>query len=376
MVLLFHIPHHHLSNPNLTLRYLLLIPLDFGYLGVTLFLVVSGFCINLTTAGNMAYGGERNFSWGTFWKRRTRRLYPPYLAAVILGLAVAFPLGELRAQSVLFPDYKLSTDVLLHLFMLHNLLAAYKFGVGNGPLWSLGLEEQLYALYAVYLPMRRKLSARAVLGIVLIITLVWRLFTSSDSYLAVSPGSRWAWELWPFNFWLFWILGAVAAENYTGACRLPKWCSSLRVAVLLCLCAVVISPMTVGRVADSPTVLLIDSSGALSTVLKQLDLLSDPLFAVAFFVIVNYGVNREAAGHRFGAIVRALALVGIMSYSQYLTHVPVLHLLEACLGWDRSIQMVALRYALFIPISLVIGWAFYVLIERKFLNRINLEWQE
>src|SRR5207302_4939927 len=62
---------------------------SFGYVGVFLFFVISGFCIHLQWAKSRANGQSRSIEFGSFWKRRIRRLYPPYLIAFALFLLMA-----------------------------------------------------------------------------------------------------------------------------------------------------------------------------------------------------------------------------------------------------------------------------------------------
>src|SRR5713226_4546853 len=60
-----------------------------GYIGVFLFFVISGFCIHLQWAKSKADGRERSIQFGPFWRRRIRRLYPPYLIAFALFMLMA-----------------------------------------------------------------------------------------------------------------------------------------------------------------------------------------------------------------------------------------------------------------------------------------------
>src|SRR5215217_6024249 len=57
-----------------------------GYIGVFLFFVISGFCIHLQWARAKAAGMEPEVRFGPFWKRRIRRLYPPYIITLLLFL--------------------------------------------------------------------------------------------------------------------------------------------------------------------------------------------------------------------------------------------------------------------------------------------------
>src|SRR5690242_5231021 len=56
--------------------------LRLGYLGVPLFFVISGFCIHMAAASG------RPLRPLDFWKRRLRRLYPPYLASLLFSMAI------------------------------------------------------------------------------------------------------------------------------------------------------------------------------------------------------------------------------------------------------------------------------------------------
>src|SRR5678816_462717 len=59
---------------------------SFGYIGVFLFFVISGFCIHLQWARTKAAGVEPDIRFGSFWRRRIRRLYPPYIITLLLFL--------------------------------------------------------------------------------------------------------------------------------------------------------------------------------------------------------------------------------------------------------------------------------------------------
>src|SRR6185503_20553603 len=59
----------------------------FAFAGIYLFFVISGFCIHLFWAKARAKGVfEPAINFFSFWKRRVRRLYPPYFAALALYL--------------------------------------------------------------------------------------------------------------------------------------------------------------------------------------------------------------------------------------------------------------------------------------------------
>ena len=62
--------------------YLTFFLVQYGYLGVTIFFVISGFCIHLPQARRFAQTGADELRLGYFFRRRFWRLYPAYFAAL------------------------------------------------------------------------------------------------------------------------------------------------------------------------------------------------------------------------------------------------------------------------------------------------------
>ncbi|TSI11732.1 acyltransferase [Brevibacterium aurantiacum] len=134
--------------------------LDGGFLGVDLFLVLSGFLITglllreITTTGSI--------SLLRFWGRRLRRLFPA-LAAVLVGVALAVWWIERSAASTAVNAELVRTTlsdglwVQLHLVNWHLLAqdASYWEAFGQSRLfthlWSIAVEEQFYILWPVLL---------------------------------------------------------------------------------------------------------------------------------------------------------------------------------------------------------------------------------
>src|SRR5919205_681378 len=86
----------------------------FAYAGIYLFFVISGFCIHLYWAKARAAGVDKPvINFFVFWKRRVRRLYPPYFAALALYL------GYIAYKTPVAINGFYLWDIGLHLFMLH-----------------------------------------------------------------------------------------------------------------------------------------------------------------------------------------------------------------------------------------------------------------
>jgi peptidoglycan/LPS O-acetylase OafA/YrhL len=375
-VLYHHVPFSAADLPPLA-QALLSAPTRLGRLGVPLFLVLSGFCIHLSVARGLARGEGVRPTWGAFWRRRFWRLYPPYLAAIALSLAIYRGLAGPQA----YPDFErvvaLPWDLLTHLVMAHNLFADYCFGLGNGPFWSLGLEEQLYALYALFLVLRRRRSSWWIAGVTLLVCLAWQGAWKCGCGMddgAVQPAwgpaplALGRWLKWPVGLWFYWVLGAVAAEAHTGALRLPAWCSRRRAALLFVAFGLGTSSVALGTLfpaGDQAS----HSGVSPEPIVRLLSGCSEPAFAVAAFILLNRWVRAEVEGRFRGPLVRALAAVGLMSYSLYLTHLPLVRLLVHLLPPGTSLAAWLLRLAVVLPTCVGFAALFFRLVEQHFLGQ-------
>jgi peptidoglycan/LPS O-acetylase OafA/YrhL len=377
-VLLYHVPHLQHLPPSGNRS--LFLPFDYGARGVNLFLVISGFCIHLSVARRLASGQGASCNWGAFWWRRCYRLYPPYLAAILFSFLCMLPLGGSHPQLRLYLDAPpvLAQDLATHLVMIHNLFPPYILGLGNGAFWTLGLEEQLYALYAGLLLLRARLSAPVAYLVVFAVTLLWYLpGVVAACRCPLPPGEMpplW-WPAWPFAWWAAWALGAVAAEAYAGAIALPRWCYHRGVALALAGVGVVCYPMVLSLVrVDAFLVWLLGADHWLLGALLNFWVLirvGDYALVVAFFIVINRWVRAEAAGRFGGPVRRWFARIGVISYSLYLTHAPLIHLIET--GWlnrvlSANVLGTLLRYVLYVPLCLGVAALFFRGVESRFLN--------
>ena len=171
-------------------------PSLFGYAGVPLFFVISGFCIHLSFLQD-----PRPFAYWPFMGRRFWRIYPAYLVAI--GLSLLLP-GNLIWQTHHVPK-----SVLLHLLFLHNVDHTTVYEL-SPPFWTLAVEFQFYAAYPIFLLLRRWFGAMTAVVIVLALAVALSLaWHGSHSGFASPPALR------PALFWPEWCLGALIAERFT-----------------------------------------------------------------------------------------------------------------------------------------------------------------
>ncbi len=336
---------------------------NYGSYGVNLFLVISGFCIHMQWA-RTGEGRDVRSKEGPkvrffdFWKRRLRRLYPPYFVALVAslaGLAVIAHLSGGHGQSVAslfgYPSNRqLFIDVVLLLLLTQNVNNA-SARVGNGPFWSLALEEQLYMLYFPFLAIRRRWGWRPALILVVGVTLAWR------AVFAFTPTPPEFWYVVGPARWLEWTLGALAVEAFLGRIELSRWLAS----------PITLAASAIASVLVMPPYVTLDQR--LWTPFPGAAIVNDVLFSFTAFVLVNWFCQLDRKGvFRDRRIPSVFARVGIFSYSLYLVHNPVMVVVKRVaigLGIHSVVAIVILR----LGSAIFAGWLFFRLVESFFLTK-------
>lgn len=147
--------------------------LSHGRIGVAIFIVLSGYCLMLPVAQSGSFRLRQG--WRTYLLRRTKRIYPPYLAALGFSMLVLALLPDnLAARSHWLTTFEPNSgwsNFLAHLFLVHNLDNAWLFKI-NAPFWSVATEWQIYFIFpALILPV----AARVGIGWTVLLTAVLAL---------------------------------------------------------------------------------------------------------------------------------------------------------------------------------------------------------
>jgi peptidoglycan/LPS O-acetylase OafA/YrhL len=321
----------------------------FAYAGIYLFFVISGFCIHLFWARARAAGIEKPvINFFLFWKRRVRRLYPPYLAALALYLAYAAYTIPVKVNGLYL------WDVGLHLLMLHNLDVRTTYSI-NAAFWTLAIEEQLYLAYFLLLFLRIRYGWAITLLLCLSARVGWLIL---GRYLSHSIGMDIPITEAAASNWFIWALGALSVEAALGVTKLPGWCYRTGVACLALLCAMCLA-LTLPVIGDMTWV---HDAGWL---------LMHPAWGLGFFILVNKAVKMEQAwrlrSFAVPRLVNAFASIGLFSYSLYLTHLLVL-MHWYWFGFTR-LHILSISLLIMVPLSVLFGWLFFRLCERPFMTR-------
>jgi len=337
--------------PGNLLKYpvrLLQLSSSFGYIGVFLFFVISGFCIHLTWARARANGEQQpKIPFGQFWKRRLRRLYPPYIIALVLFFF--FTATSVGLNITHFFIY----DVVLHLLMLHNLDPKTCYSI-NGVFWTLAIEEQLYLAYFLLLYLRSRFGWGVTLAVCLLARVAWMVFSHvvwAKTGIGVPVPEAAA------SHWFTWALGAVGVEALFGLVKLPRWTRNLQLAVLLIIAASALSHYLPSISKD--------------TIWHNVSwFLIHPMWGVGFFIVVNKSVLAESGWVRnlkLPWIISVFATLGVFSYSIYLTH--ELTIMQSWRWSNPASWQFQNVFLVVIPATILFAWVYFWFCERPFMSR-------
>lgn len=341
-VFLLHIHGYWLDNvrpPTLTLDGLVVKSIAFGGAGVDIFIVLSGFCLTLP----LLRGGPGELSrmrTAGFFRRRAYRLLPAYFAALF-----AVVLLELipTIRPLLVARDLTWTDLLTHVTLTFPLFGE-TLGSVNGSLWSISLEATLYLGFPVLLLIYRWRGIRGVMVITVCVAIIWAVFSAywrgTNAYPAALPELD---KLFPAR-WVQFALGMWAAI----VVRHPKG-GELRLALPVLAIATPAGVLSYTRSLDLPAALAWGLVGASLLVMMS---------------AVPEGVFRRGP-------LRWLKSLGVISYSFYLLHQPVL-LLTSGIGKEAGLGVlgtVALALLTAGSLTVLAATVFFHGIEKPFLTR-------
>jgi len=131
---------------------------NYGWMGVDLFFVLSGYLIGYQLLAPLARGEP--LAWRDFYRRRAFRILPAFM--VVLSIYVAFP--ALRESPGLQPAWHFLSFTL-------NLLIDYQHNPTFSHAWSLCVEEHFYLLFpwlAFWMTRRPSVGRTVALGLAVV----------------------------------------------------------------------------------------------------------------------------------------------------------------------------------------------------------------
>jgi peptidoglycan/LPS O-acetylase OafA/YrhL len=325
--------------------------LDHGYFAVSVFIVLSGYCLMIPVVRSSA---ARGHGLVTYMKRRARRILPPYYAALALSLLLIAVVPGLQRSSGVRMDEALPAygagPLLSHLCLVHNLSPNWLYKI-DPPMWSVAVEWQIYFLFPVVLvPVWRRW------GIAALLTVAAGLAAATKVPRLVPAGLAFSWPS-PWYILLFGLGMAAAAVSF-GPAGPPtnrpftswgRWAFLLSLAFVACL-------LTRGRYwhghPSIPDLVLGAATGCLLVFLTEAHRAADRQRPVVLRVLASAGPVR----------------LGALSYSLYLVHFPLLSLCHlGLLPWGCPAEVrLCLLLGIAVPGSILFAYLFYLAFERPF----------
>ena len=304
-----------------------------GYIGVDVFFVISGFLITGLIIKNQQ---REQFSLARFWSRRIKRIVPPAFVVVVVTL--------LAGAWILLPeDYEqLAESTIYQQLMLANNFFYQNLNYFDGPsetkallhTWSLAVEEQFYFVFPLLLIFLRRYSNRTAASI--LATLAISSFAYSHWATGNAPSA--AFFLLPSRMWEL-LIDSLLVYAPQPKSKPQHW---QELAGLIGIAGILAAG------------LLFDASTAFPGTAALL-----PCLATA--LIIYSSVNTPT---KIGKLLshKTLVFIGLISYSLYLWHWPILALLR----YNTNQPLTTVTQCTALGLSFLCGWLSWKYIETPF----------
>ena len=125
--------------------------MEYGHDIVAVFITISGFCLALPVAQR----GEWKLQTERFYRKRMRRILPPYFATVAIALILALACSH-KSYTQDYNGIRITwLTVVSHLFLIQNWIPSEVYTL-DGPLWSIAVECQIYLIFPILVLLWRK----------------------------------------------------------------------------------------------------------------------------------------------------------------------------------------------------------------------------
>jgi peptidoglycan/LPS O-acetylase OafA/YrhL len=312
---------------------------DSGYLAVDLFFALSGFVFHWVYAQALA---EQRVSARDFSLLRLSRLYPLHLLTLLWVALGQLVYQAIQGHSFVYPHNDL-THLVLHLAFVPaiGLESGYAF---NAPVWSVGVELVLYALF--FGVCRYRLTHPALL----LAASMFGFFVLSRLYLPLGRGVG-AFFLGCCVYLVYrWVLRQRAPGRWTQA--IVGAAALLWLATLFC-------SYTGRSLADVP---------ALRIFAWKYPMLV--LFPVTILALALLETQR-------GTLLRGCSWLGDISYSSYLLHFPLQLMLAIALAWagvSMHVMLSPVALVAALAVVVVLAWLSHRHFERPLQDGVRRRW--
>jgi peptidoglycan/LPS O-acetylase OafA/YrhL len=317
-----------------------------GSLGVNLFFVLSGFLITYLLINEKEKRTKINVP--NFYMRRILRIWPLYFLMVALGFFI-YPIikkiGHITAvETATLPYY---------IFFISNFQLIQK-GFADcpilNPLWSVGVEEQFYAIWPLILAFMPRKYLIKVFSLIILLTLVFRYF-NVDSFNTI--------RFHTFSVFGDMVMGGLAAYLCFYNTAFKKFITGLpRKTIVLTYVVGFFLILFDYKIFAAPALLVIERF----------------VFSLFFaFVIVeqNLSINSfyKISNNKF------LSKWGNYTYGLYCLHTTAMFITnlvaKRILKNDNQLLIMILDYIIGLPLVMILAYLSYSFFEAPFLKLKN-----
>lgn len=312
-----------------------------GHLSVTVFIVISGFCLMLPVvrAGNCLRGGTV-----AFLKRRARRILPPYYGALAFCLLSIWTIiGKPTGTLWDVPIERSNVAILSHLVLLQDV-----FGTGkiNYVFWSIAVEWQIYFLFPVLVWSWRRFGPALTVVVALVVGYGLRLGFAQTRLVRAAPQYL---GLFALGMLAAYLVTSDDSRSLRARARFP-WLSA-------CIaCAALVGVLSGVRGWEWAN--------------DHFYVLDLPVGIGAMSLLVLTSRDRGSLITR-ALSWRPLVFIGTFSYSLYLIHAPLLQMIWQYVLAPAHLSPVAIFVALMGPGALAIlvgSYGFFRVFEQPFMG--------
>ena len=311
-------------------------PLSFGGLGVCLFFVLSGYCIHRRGAIILSKSNNNTIDFKTFFIRRFWRIYPTYVAALILTALIDYWVYCYSGIHSANQDNSLYSFVI-SLLTLQGYAA--RFYGSNGVFWTLAMEIHLYLAYPLLFYISRRKGPLSALLTTLALGII---YVAANSFINIDGMFKYREISGPIfiPFWFNWAVGFYIAEIQAGRAKDFKrniWFAIASIMVVLAL---------------------------LLTVFKISEYITNFFWSVFFASVVRICIYKGADSIWDCYLGRFFVFIGMFSYTLYAIHGPILYAIHVAIDPISQSKYASIYPSLFAAIAtLFISFVSYYIVE-------------
>ena len=308
-----------------------------GFVGVDIFFVISGYLITSIIIYEM---NSASFTLIKFYERRARRLLPALFVLIIFTFIASF-FFMYPYQLVDLSRSIITVIIFSSNFFFWRESGGYFGGLAEEmPLihtWSLAVEEQFYLIFPIFILLFWKFKNKVMIAIILITIICSFVLAQYASFYHPRPN----FYLIPTRAWEILIGSFIAFIIYEKDRTIKnKWNSPLSLMGIIMICI---------------SIFLYDKETAYPSFFTLLPVLGTVL-------IIIFSSNNDFVGKILSA--KYLVFIGLISYSAYLWHQPIIALARISLENEYS-SSVGILICVFTFLLSYVSWKIIEMPFRK-----------